>query len=298
MELKQAQKQQVKLRVGISGPSGFGKTYSALLLAYGMTDDFSKIAIIDTENGSANLYSELGNYNTLTLEPPYTPEKYIKAIEVCEKANMEVVIIDSISHEWSGKGGCLEIHEQLGGRFQDWARVSPRHQSFIDKILQANCHIITTVRKKVDYSMDTDQNGKAKVVKLGLREVTREGFEYELTVNFEIINDYHLVNTSKDRTGLFMNKPEFTINPSVGKKLMNWCNNGVDLQKVKEEIQQCKNLEGLRQIYAKYPNLKSAILEDIMTQKAIIEDTQTEVVPNAEIINQHKTNNNGTDTNQ
>ena len=196
MKLQQAQKQQVKLRVGISGPSGFGKTYSALLLAYGMTEDYSKIAIIDTENGSANLYSELGNYNTLTLEAPYTPEKYIKAIQVCEKANMDVIIIDSISHEWSGKGGCLEIQEQLGGRFQDWAKVTPRHQAFIDKILQSNCHIITTVRKKVDYSMDTDSNGRTKVVKLGLKEITREGFEYELTVNFELLNDNHLVSAS------------------------------------------------------------------------------------------------------
>ncbi|WP_246139153.1 AAA family ATPase [Gelidibacter salicanalis] len=116
MQLQQAQRQQVKLRIGLSGPSGFGKTYSALLLAKGITNDYTKIAVIDTENGSASLYSHLGRYNTITLQAPFSPEKYIAAIEICEKAKMEVIIIDSITHEWTGAGGCLEIHDQLGGK--------------------------------------------------------------------------------------------------------------------------------------------------------------------------------------
>jgi hypothetical protein len=243
MKLQIAQRHQVKLRLGLSGASGFGKTYSALLLAYGITNDWSKIAIIDTENGSASLYSNLGKYNVLTLEEPFTPERYIQAIEVCELSEIEVVIIDSISHEWNGKGGCLEIHENLGGRFQDWAKVSPRHQAFIDKILNSNCHIITSVRRKVDYSLDSDSNGKSKVIKHGTKEVTREGFEYELTVNFEIINDKHLVKASKDRTGLFMDAPEFIINSFTGKKLIEWCNSGITLDDVKVEIRESNSLE-------------------------------------------------------
>jgi hypothetical protein len=160
MQLQQTQRNNVKLRLRISAASGFGKTYSALQLAYGMTQDWSKIAIIDTENSSASLYSNLGNFNVLNLLAPFSPEKYIEAITLCEKANMEVIIIDSITHEWQGQGGCLQIHEQLGGRFQDWAKVSPRHQAFIDAILQSKCHVITTVRKKVDYSIDKDSNGR------------------------------------------------------------------------------------------------------------------------------------------
>src|SRR5690606_33613062 len=108
MKLKQAQRNQVKLRLGLSGASGFGKTYSALLLAFGITNDWSKIAIIDTENNSASLYSHLGEFNVLTLEEPYNPERYIQAIKVCENASIEVLIIDSLSQEWNGKGGCLE----------------------------------------------------------------------------------------------------------------------------------------------------------------------------------------------
>jgi len=202
MKLQQAKKEQIKLRIGLSGASGFGKTYSALLLAFGITNNWSKIAVIDTENGSVNLYSELGNYNALTLNPPYSPERYIEAIRTCENASMEVIIIDSITHEWIGKGGCLELHEKLGGRFQDWAKITPRHQSFIDSILGSKCHVITTVRRKTDYSMDRDRSGKTKVIKLGTKEITREGFEYELTLNLELINDNHLAIASKDRAYL------------------------------------------------------------------------------------------------
>ncbi|MRX64376.1 AAA family ATPase [Maribacter luteus] len=229
MQLEKAKREQIKLRIGISGPSGFGKTYSALKMAYGMTNDHSKIAIIDTENGSASLYTHLGTYNTLLMEGPFPPEKYIEAIEICEKAGMEVIIIDSISHEWNGRGGCLQIHEKLGGRFQDWGKVTPRHQAFIDKILASHCHIITTARRKVGYSMGIGANGKINVVKYGTKEITREGFEYELTVNFELINEDHLVKVSKDRTGLFINKPDFIINSSTGRKLVSWANNGVEV---------------------------------------------------------------------
>lgn len=295
MEFKKAQREHVKLRIGISSPSGFGKTYSALLLAYGMTNDYSKIAIIDTENGSASLYSALGNFNTVQLEAPYSPEKYIKAIELCESAKMEVIIIDSISHEWSGTGGCLDIHEQLGGTFQNWAKVTPRHQAFVDKILQSKAHVISTTRRKVDYSMDKDASGKTKVFKHGTKEITREGFEYELTVNFEIINDNHLVNTSKDRTGLFMNKPEFTITPAVGKRLINWCASGIDIQQIKREIQLCKSVEELRALYSQHANLKDLILEDILKQKTMLEDTNAKIIPNISIVHKHKPQENGTD---
>lgn len=284
MKLQIAQRHQVKLRLGLSGASGFGKTYSALLLAYGITNDWSKIAIIDTENGSASLYSHLGDYNALTLEEPYNPERYIQAIETCEKAGMEVIIIDSITHEWSGKGGCLELHEQLGGKFQDWGKISPRHQAFIDKILQSSCHIITTVRRKVDYSMDADMNGRSKVVKHGTKEITREGFEYELTANFELINENHLAKASKDRTGLFMNKAEFVINSATGKKLMEWCNKGVSIDNIKEEILQCQTIESLKTLYAKYPGVQNKIHPLIVERKEQLDGVNNQLISNEQVI--------------
>lgn len=237
MQLKQSQRQQVKLRLGLSGASGFGKTKSALLLAFGMTQDWSKIAVIDTENSSASLYSDLGNYNVLDLQAPYSPERYIQAIELCEKSGISVVILDSVSHEWNGTGGCLDIHEKLGGRFQDWANVTPRHQAFINKILQSSCHIITTTRRKIDYSLDVGSNGKTQVVKHGTKEITRDGFEYELTINFELINENHLAKASKDRTGLFMNKPEFVITTDTGKMILDWCNSGSKADSIQSPTQ-------------------------------------------------------------
>ena len=286
MKIQKAKRHQVKLRIGISGASGFGKSYSALLLAFGITNDWSKVAIIDTENNSASLYSHLGDYNVLSLVEPYNHERYIQAIEACESAGMEVIIIDSISHEWNGKGGCLEIHEQLGGRFQDWSKVSPRHQSFIDKILQSKCHVITSVRRKTDYSMDSDMSGKTKVIKHGTKEETRTGFEYELTVNFELINDNHLAKASKDRTGLFMNKPEFVINAATGKKLMRWCNEGISLEDARAEINACTSIEKLKEIYEKFDSLKTETHPLIIKRKQELDAINNQVIEESKIINQ------------
>lgn len=298
MKLQKAQRHQVKLRLGLSGASGFGKSYSALLLAFGITNDWTKIAIIDTENNSASLYSHLGDFNVLSLVEPYSPERYIEAIKTCENASMEVIIIDSITHEWQGKGGCLQLHEQLGGRFQDWAKITPRHQAFIDAILGSSCHVITTVRSKIDYSLDTTSEGRSKVVKHGTKEITREGFEYELTVNFELINDKHLAKASKDRTNLFSGKPEFVINAATGKKILQWCNQDdtKNDEAVIEEIDNCKTIEQLRYVYSKYPELQQKIRPHILKKQEEIQTLKSQIIPNEEIINQSKNQQNGIDS--
>lgn len=271
MELKQSKRKNVKLRLGISGASGFGKTHSALLLAFGMTGDWSKIAVIDTENSSASLYSDLGEFNVLDLSAPYSPQRYIEAIEVCEKANIEVVIIDSITHEWNGSGGCLDMHSKLGSRFQDWAKVTPLHQSFIDKILQSTCHIITTTRRKVDYSLDVVGN-RTQVVKHGTKEITREGFEYELTVNFELVNDQHLAKASKDRTGLFMNRPEFIITSKTGERLLKWCNaKPVTVKDIVGQINGALTISELTKLYNENPSFQQSLQPQFRTKREQIE---------------------------
>lgn len=249
MQLRKATRQKAKIRLGLSAVSGGGKTYSAILIAKGLCGDLSKVAIIDTENGSADLYSHLGPYNVLPLFAPFAPEKYIEAIKACESAGMEVIIIDSITHEWDGKGGCLEIVDQLTqgsaskNSYVSWGKVTPRHQAFIDAILQSPAHMITTVRRKQDYEMTKDNNGKIKVEKAGLKEVTREGFEYELTVNLELDHGHHAV-ASKDRTGLFMGKPEFKPSEDTGKMIADWCESGIDPHEyVKDAISNLKNCD-------------------------------------------------------
>lgn len=235
MEFRKATRKKAKIRLGLSAVSGGGKTYSAILIAKGLTGDLSKVAIIDTENGSADLYENLGDYNVLPITAPFTPEKYIEAIKLCESKGMEVIIIDSITHEWDGKGGCLEIAETIAqasaskNSYTAWGKVTPRHQAFIDAMLQSKAHIITTVRRKQDYEMSKDGNGKTKVEKAGLKEVTREGWEYELTLNLQL-DTAHQAIASKDRTGLFMGKPEFIPSEETGKLILDWCENGVDVE--------------------------------------------------------------------
>lgn len=251
MTLRKATRQKSKIRLGLSAVSGAGKTYSALLIAKGLTGgDLSKAAIIDTENGSADLYSHLGEYNVLTLPAPYTPERYIQAIKDCEDAGMLVIIIDSITHEWNGTGGILDIHGSMtGNSFTNWATITPRHQKFINAILQSKCHIITTVRRKQDYDMIKDGN-KTVVNKAGLKEETREGFEYELTCNLEL-DIKHNATALKDRTGLFMGQPQFIPSEATGKLILDWCENGIEpvARDIKAEIEACTTLDELKVVF-------------------------------------------------
>ena len=288
MEIKQASRSEVKLRIGISAASGFGKTYSALQMGFGMTNDWSKICVIDSES-SASLYSHLGPFNVIEIKAPFTPEKYIEAIKLAENSGMQLIILDSISHEWSGSGGCLEIHEQLGGRWQDWAKVTPRHQAFIDSIILSKCHIITCVRRKIEYSLDTDLNGRMKVTKLGTKEVTKEGFEFELTLNFEIINEQHLAKASKDRTGLYMNKPEFVISSATGKRLINWAtmNNVMNLNKLLKKITECKNKSELRELFNKYPELSKSVAAEFTVHEKFLNSLTTNIIPNGQYPHPH-----------
>ena len=142
--------------------------------------------------------------------------------------------------------------------------------------------------------MDSDQNGKTKVVKHGTKEITREGYEYELTVNFELINDRHLAKASKDRTGLFSNKPEFIINQTTGKKLIQWCNEGLSVEQAKREIASCTTIEGLRHLYQKYQGLKKEVYPMILNRKSVLETVTDQIVSSETIINPLKTKENGT----
>lgn len=237
--LSTASRKQAKLRLGVSGPSGSGKTYSALLVARGIASAWNKVVLIDTENGSGELYSDLGDYNVIQLEAPHSPERYIEAITAAEDAGMEVIIVDSISHEWEGKGGCLEINETLaaakfkGNTWSAWSETTPRHQKFLNKITTSKAHVITTVRNKIDTVMGDDK----KVKKVGTKEITREGFEYELTINFNVDRDTHLAMASKDRTNLFEKRDPFILTEEVGREIAAWNAGGaVDPAAQKREV--------------------------------------------------------------
>lgn len=211
-----------KIKLALKGESGSGKTYSALLLAYGLTNDWRKIAVIDSENGSANLYSDLGAYSVLKLTAPYTPEAYSEAIELAVKNGFECLIIDSLSAEWSGQGGVLDIHSNIpGNSFTAWNKVTPRHNAFIQQMLQSDIHIIGTMRSKTEYVL-SEKNGKQVPEKIGTKSIQRGDTNYEFTIVFEL-NQKHKANINKDRTGLFNGKSELLLSVEVGKAIASWC---------------------------------------------------------------------------
>lgn len=232
IEIRKAERRQAKLRIGIFGPSGSGKTMSSLKLAHGLVGDWNKVCLIDTENRSAELYSHLGPYSVITLIPPFNPEKYIEAIKAAEDAGFQVIIIDSITHEWAGQGGILELADTLGkdakSSFTVWGKLTPRHNKFIDAILQSNVHVICCGRSKQEYALNqTEKNGRTVSVpeKVGLKAVTRDGFDYEMTISFELAIT-HLATSTKDRTSIFQDKPEHVINEETGEKLKAWNEQG------------------------------------------------------------------------
>jgi hypothetical protein len=275
MQLRKSERKKAKIKLALQGSAGSGKTYSSLLLAQGLTNNnLAKVAVIDSENGSADLYAHLGNYNVLTLKPPFTPENYIKAIDVCEKAGMEVIIIDSISQSWEA---LLDYHSSLAGNsFTNWAKVTPRQNAFIDKILQADAHIIATMRTKQDYVLN-QKDGKFIPEKVGLKAIQRNDLDYEFTLVFDV-DIKHFAVASKDRTGLFMGKPEFTINITTGKKILEWCNTGnsivegkMSAKEMSDKINCALSVSELTKLFNDNPTFQEAFRPQFQTKKIQLE---------------------------
>lgn len=228
-----AQRTQAKLRLALCGPSGSGKTYSALLLARGLAPE-GKIALIDTERGSGQLYAHLTEYDVAPLAPPYTPDRYIDLIKQAEAAGYEVLIIDSLSHAWSGEGGILDMHDKAtlasrsGNSFAAWREVTPKHNQLVDTVISANLHVIVTLRTKTAYDLSDDGSGKKRPIKVGLAPVQREGMEYEFTVVMDLSVDGHIATAAKDRTGLF-DGSHWVPSQATGEQLRTWLDTGVDV---------------------------------------------------------------------
>lgn len=247
MKIELAKREQSKIKIGLQGPSGSGKSLSALLLAKGLTNDWSKVVVIDTENKSSSLYSHLGDFNILDLKPPYSPERYIEAINLCVRHDMKVIIIDSISMEWEY---ILDAHSQLAGNsYPNWARFTPRHQKFIQAILHADTHIICTLRSKQDYVLTENDKGKMAPEKVGMKAIQRDGTDYELTLMFELDIKHNAVAT-KDRTGLFAGKHPFQITEDTGREILNWCQTGeIVVRDYDTLIKSCNNLQELLSLF-------------------------------------------------
>jgi len=221
--IRKAKRSAAKASILINGPSGSGKTYSALLTAKGLG---GKTVVIDTEEGSSDLYDHLHGFDVIDLRPPFSPERYIEAITAAEEAGYEVIIVDSVTHCWSGKGGCLELVDDIakanfrGNTWSAFSQVTPRWRAFVDAILRCKAHVICTGRSKTE-TAQVDDGGRKKVVKLGMKIEARDGLEYEFTVVLDLIHDGHYATVSKDRTGLFAGDPK-PITEDTGRRLAEW----------------------------------------------------------------------------
>lgn len=272
MQLQQASRKHAKIKMAIQGPSGSGKTMGALLIAYGLCNDWTKIAVIDTENHSSELYAHVGNFQVLHLSAPFSPERYIEAIKTCEKEGMQVIIIDSISHEWEGLGGILETHSQMtGNSYTNWSKLTPRHNAFVQNVLQSPAHIIGTIRSKQQYIL-SDKNGKQVPEKVGMKGVTRDGMDYEFTLVLEL-DMKNQAMTSKDRTSLFTGKPSFILSPETGRVILAWCNEGQPVVPgdLSERINACKSLDELLTLFYDHPTEEPGVLQAFTNRRTALE---------------------------
>lgn len=272
-QIRKAERKQAKLRLALIGVSGSGKSLGAINIAAGMG---GKFVVIDTEHRSADLYANVATYDVLTLDKPFTPEKYIKAIEYCEKQGYEIIIVDSLSHAWAGEGGALDMHDAATlassskNSYMAWKEITPWHNKLVNAIIQSPAHIIATMRVKTQYEV-VEVNGKKKPIKIGLSPIQKEGLDYEFTVVLSLDKESYLYTSSKDRTQIFEGK-HGKICQGTGKRLIEWLMCGKSDEEVKQEeiamikenLSQAEKIDLLREIYKKgrdkYPEMSEEFL--------------------------------------
>lgn len=281
--VKKAKRENVYTKVALMAPSGGGKTYSSLRLATGMAEEIyketgkeAKILLANTEQKRGYYYANEFDYDIVDIEAPHNPEKYVELIEFAVSEGYAILIIDSTSHEWEGKGGCLELQQQAGGTYQAWGRITPRHQKFINAIADSPIHIIATMRGKDQYEMEKDEKGKTSVKKLGLGAKQRDGFEYEFTCTFMLDQKTNTAEVQKDNTHLFEGESAILLSELHGKKIIQWANEGegyTPSSRVTAELEETKNADEFTELQTKIVTMcgekggsKNAELMDILKQ--------------------------------
>jgi hypothetical protein len=253
--IQDAKRELIWVKVALMSPSGGGKTYSALRLATGMQEKMKElgqdtnIIMFNTEVARGRYYANEFKYKIVDVGAPHEPEKYVRAIQYGVDQGFKIIILDSTSFEWEGDGGCLDIHQREGGTFQAWAKVTPRHNKFIQAIADSQCHIIATMRGKDQYEIDKDEKGKSNVKKLGVGAQQRSGFEYEFSTTFLLDQKSNFATNQKDNTHLFETLGDVKLTEDHGRKLIEWANSGEgytipirNMKNITEDMQEKKDL--------------------------------------------------------
>lgn len=230
-QVRKAVREQIYTKIALMGSSGSGKTYSALRLATGMKNEIekiekkkAKILMANTEGSRGLYYANEFEYDIVDIDPPYTPEIFIELIDYAVEQEYDILVMDSVSPEWEGKGGCLEMQAMLGGRQTDWKTITPRHNKFLESIEKSPIHIVATIRGKDQYEIDKDDKGKVSVKKLGLGTRQREGFEFNFSCTFAIDQKTHIATAQKDNTHIFEGSAGEVLTEKYGERIIDWAN--------------------------------------------------------------------------
>lgn len=229
----------VRIKLALAGKSGAGKTLGALKIAKGMIQDMSKVGVMQTESGRAQCYlKDYPGFKVMEMKPPFSPDKYIEGITKAEAAGLKCLIIDSMSDEWAGTGGALDIHsaaaDVVKNTFAAWKKVTPQHDAVFNKILSSNIHILCTIKKKTDYILET-VNGKQVPKRVGVKDIAREDTEYKWMIQLDLDQEGNLAVASKDNTSLFQGKAPFQINEKTGLLIREWCLQTKGVESVRSE---------------------------------------------------------------
>lgn len=242
---QKAKRENIWAKILQIAPSGGGKSFGSLRLATGLakalsidTGNEERIGYIGTEGSRDKYYADEFDYDLLQLKAPFTPESYIDAIDEALDAGYKIIVIDQISSEWGGKGGMLEIHSKMSGNsYTNWSKLTPRHEKFVDKILDSEAFIIANVRGKDKYVLE-EQNGKQVPRKVGVGYTQRDDLEFLFTVAFTVEQDTHLFTSVKDNTHLFENRND-VITEKDGELIYQWSTGG-DVKAKRNELEKVK----------------------------------------------------------
>ncbi|WKW86687.1 AAA-ATPase [Mycobacterium phage Karhdo] len=192
LSFKPATREASYARIALSGPSGSGKTYTALALGTALAD---KVAVIDTERGSASKYVGLNGWQFDTVQPDsFSPLSLVELLGLAAGGEYGCVIVDSLSHYWMGVDGMLEQadrHAVRGNTFAGWKEVRPDERRMIDALVSYPGHVIVTMRSKTEYVIEENERGKKTPRKVGMKPEQRDGIEYE----FDVVGDLDHDNT-------------------------------------------------------------------------------------------------------
>lgn len=229
MQFQEASRKNVRLKAALAGKSGAGKTWGSLTLAKGlMGGKLEHVGVLQTEPGRAEAYlKDFPGFKVLNLEPPFSPDRFVEAIEAAQKAGLKVLIIDSLSDEWAGPGGCLQMKDEASAMMKNsytaWNKVTPKHDRLFQTIVSSPLHIICTMKKKTQYVLEKNSKGKEVPKRVGLKDIQRDDSEYRWLLQLDLENEGHLATVVKDNTGLFDGKEPFLITEDAGGAIRDWC---------------------------------------------------------------------------